>query len=421
MIRDVWPWATAPLLVAGLVLGSVALVALAFIVGLVCFAASLWARYALTRLSYERIAPEDHAFVGETFRVELRLTNRKPLPLPWVEVRDDVPEELVRPEDAATFRPMGQYRALGLDWRTSVAGGQRVRRAIELRAPARGLYRLGPAVLRSGDPFALFTEERVLERPTPVVVYPRTFDLPELRLPARRPYGERAGAARLFEDPLRIAGVRDYQPGDPLRRIDWKATARRGVLQSRVYEPAATRHLLICLNTQTVVPAWAGYIPELLERSISVAASLARDAYERRDSAGLIATCSFPEADRAIRIAPGRRPEQFVRILEALAVINPFVLEPLAEMLDREEHRLAVGTTVAVVSAVMTEDLAPRLQRLRAHGHAVVLLATTPDALAAAPAGIDARDLSMFAADFRPAETVTREAVARVLARPEAP
>jgi uncharacterized protein (DUF58 family) len=421
MIRDTWPWVTAAFVIAGLVLGSVAVIALGFAVGLVCFVASLWARYALARLEYERVAPEDHAFTGETFRVELRLTNRKPLPLPWVEVRDDVPEQLVRAEDATTFRPMGQYRALGLDWRTSVAGGQRVRRTIELRAPARGLYPLGPAVLRSGDPFGLFTEERVVERPTPVVVYPRTYDLPELRLPARRPYGERAGAARLFEDPLRIAGVRDYRPGDPLRRIDWKATARRGALQSRVYEPAATRHLLICLNTQTVVPAWAGYIPELLERSVSVAASLARDAYDRRDSAGLIATCSFPEADRAIRIAPGGRPEQFVRILEALAVINPFVLEPLAEMLDREEHRLNVGTTMAVVSAVMTDDLGARLDRLQARGHAVVLLATTREALAGAPAGIDARDLSAFAGDFRPPETVTREALAQVLARPEAP
>jgi uncharacterized protein (DUF58 family) len=81
-----------------------------------------------------------------------------------------------------------------------------------------------------------------------------------------------------------------------------------------------------------------------------------------------------PDADRSIRIAPGRRPEQFIRMLEALAVITPFVLEPLAAMLDREEHRLRIGTTIAVVTSLMTEDLASTLLRLRRRGHPVVVL-----------------------------------------------
>ena len=76
-----------------------------------------------------------------------------------------------------------------------------------------------------------------------------------------------------------------------------------------------------------------------------VAASIARDAYDRRYSVGLLVNSTVPDADRAIRIAPGQRAEQFIRVLEALGVVTPFVLEPLAAMLDREEHRLSVGTT----------------------------------------------------------------------------
>ena len=57
--------------------------------------------------------------------------------------------------------------------------------------------------------------------------------------------------------------------------------------------------------------------------------------------------------------------------------MTPFVLEPLAAMLDREEHRLSVGTTIVVVTATMPEELAATLLRLRRRGHQVLVLSTS--------------------------------------------
>ena len=102
--------------------------------------------------------------------------------------------------------------------------------------------------------------------------------------------------------------MRDYQPGDSLRRIDWKATARRGHLQSRVYEPSATLHLLVALNLTTLEQTWSGYDPLLLELAITVAASLATQASQQGQSVGLLTNGSFPEADRPVRLLPGRHP-----------------------------------------------------------------------------------------------------------------
>ncbi len=97
----------------------------------------------------------------------------------------------------------------------------------------------------------------------------------------------------------------------------------------------------------------------------------------------------MPDADRAIRIAPGQRAEQFIRVLEALGVVTPFVLEPLAAMLDREEHRLSIGTTIVVVTATMPEALAATLLRLRSRGQQVLVLSTSgetwPELLEAVP------------------------------------
>jgi uncharacterized protein (DUF58 family) len=378
MLREIWVILTVVTVIAGLIAQNLLVVALGVLIGVACYAAMLWARYSLHRVTYERFVPEDHAFPGETVALDLRVSNRKPLPLPWIDVRERFPSDMIPVEDE-DFRLAGRADVVQTDWRTSVAGDQRVSRGYEVRCPDRGVYEIGPTRLKSGDLFGLFSEERLEDRVTRIVVYPRTVEIGDLGLPARRPFGERPKGIRVFEDPSRVAGVRDYRPGDSLRRIDWNATARLGRLQARVYDPSSSQHLLICLNTQTIVPSWKGHIPEVLERSITVAASIARDAYERRYSVGLIANGSFPESDRAIRIAPGQRPEQFIRMLEALAVITPFVLGELSAMLDREEHRLAHGTTIAVITGIMTVALASTLTRLRSRGHTVVVLSTSGD------------------------------------------
>jgi uncharacterized protein (DUF58 family) len=379
--------------VAGIVAGSVAVVALGVLVAAACYGATLWARWSLRRLSYERVLPEDHVFPGDRIGLRLRMTNDKPLPLTWVEVTERFAPGLSAIDDP-DFRPGSGNASPGIsDWRTSLGAHERVSRQYELQAEDRGVYDIGGTRLRSGDPFGLFTSERLDEQRTRVTVYPRTVPV-ELALPSVRPYGEDAGGSRLFEDPSRIVGVRDYRPGDSMRRIDWKATARLGAMQARVYDPSSSRHLLLCLNTQTTEPMWAGVVVELLERSITVAASIARDAYEARYSVGLLANSTFPDADRSIRIPPGRRAEQFIRMLEALAVVTPYVLEPLAAMLDREEHRLVAGTAVVVVTALMTGELASSILRLRRRGHAVVVLSTSGDLWEKQLGDVDVRDLS---------------------------
>jgi uncharacterized protein (DUF58 family) len=400
MLRDAWPLLAIAAIAGGIIAGSVAVAALGMLVAAACYGATLWARWSLRRLSYERILPEDHVFPGERIDLRLRMTNDKPLPLAWVEATERFAPGLT-PIDDPHYRSGGTSSSAGLlDWRTSARGHERVSRTSSLEAEDRGTYDIGGTRLRSGDPLGLFTSERLDEQRTRVTVYPRTVPI-DLALPAIRPYGEDAGGSRLFEDPSRIVGVRDYRPGDSMRRIDWKATARLGAMQSRVYDPSSSRHLLLCLNTQTTDPMWAGVVTELLERSITVAASIARDAYESRYSVGLLANSSFPDADRSIRIPPGRRAEQFIRILEALAVVTPYVLEPLAAMLDREEHRLVAGTTIVLVTAIMTEELASTVLRLRRRGHAVVVLSTSGDAWEEQLGDFDVRDLSYIDLPWR--------------------
>ena len=395
LLRNAWLPLGLTLIVGGLAGGSGAVLALGVFVLLAGGLARLWSDRSLDRVEFERLLPESRAFPGEQLRLTYRLTNRKLIPLPRLELRDQLPESLSPPE--LHLPPSGAPRTSQYTRTTHLGWYERTAWSLDLPCPERGYYRLGPARLRSGDGFGLFTNQREEPGTAGVVVYPRTLSLPELGLPAARPLGERKGGQRTFEDPLRIAGVRDYQPGDPIRRIDWKATARRGQLQSRVYEPSTAQHLIVALNVDTLEHPWQGHVPELLEAAIVVAASIARWAYEARNAVGLLANGSLPESDRPISIRPGRAPDQLARILEALGGIGPITMTSLAALLERESHALPLGATLAVVAAVMPEPLAATLRRLRDSGQQVVVLALVGDDWSELLAEVPVQRVSLFA------------------------
>ena len=401
LLRSAWLPLGLVLIAGALIAGSGPVLALGVFVLLAGGLARAWADRSLDRLEFERLLPETRAFPGERIRLTYRLTNRKLIPLPRIELRDRLPDALSPPD--LHLPPAGVSEMNAYTRTTHLGWNERTSWSLELPCPARGYYRLGPARLRSGDGFGLFGNTREETHTDGVVVYPRTVSLPDLGLPAARPLGERRGRERLLENPLRTAGLREYQPGDPIRRIDWKATARSGELQSRVYEPSSTHHLLLALNIDTLEHPWQGFVPQLLEGSIVVAASIARWAAEKRYAIGLLANGSLPGSDRPITIAPGRGLEQLPRVLEALAGIGPMTVASLAEMLEGQRYSLAFGTTLAVVTALMPEELAAVLRRLDASGEQVVVLSMAGDGWPELLGEIPVQDVSHVAAEGAPA------------------
>ncbi|MHB9092646.1 MAG: DUF58 domain-containing protein, partial [Chloroflexota bacterium] len=243
-----------------------------------CLAGLSWLSAWLSswRVGFERMLSAQRAFPGDTLTVRVRLANRKPLPVPWLEVVEGLPPELLPESATGVVR-----RCLHLPWRSTA------RWQYDLVCRRRGLYVLGAAELRGGDPFGL--AERVLcaAAPDEVLVYPRLVPLTRLGLPARAIFGRQRPPRSLFEDPSRMAGLRDYQPGDSLNRIHWKATARHGALQVKVYEPTTTPQALLLLPLEafpaTPLSLPIGYqqcrgVDECAaEQGISLVASLAHE------------------------------------------------------------------------------------------------------------------------------------------------
>lgn len=375
VFRDLWLLVGPVLIGVGAGTGQPMITGIGVVVLVVGAISRLWARYLFRRVSARADLSEARAFQGEQVELRFEVENRKLLPLPWFDLRLTISEEI----DVEGETPAAAS-APGLNWlsrRGALGWYERRRWRLRVSAGERGQFQIGPTQIQSADILGIFPRYWDGPAMTPFIAYPRVFALDDLGFPADRPMGESKGRNRVFEDPLRIAGVRDYEPGDPLRRIDWKATARHGELQSRVYEPSAVQHLYVLLNIDTLEHSWEGYLKDDLERTVSIAASLAVWATGRRYAVGLLANGSLPNSDRPIRLAPSRARSQLTRILETLAVVQPLTMGDLAGRLRREAGRLPLGSTLVLAAAYIPDELAEAMRRLQDEGYRVAVVVTS--------------------------------------------
>jgi uncharacterized protein (DUF58 family) len=385
-----WLYASLVLVGVALVLHEPYLVCIGLTLVLVLLAAGLWGRYGFTRLSYRRTVEPAAAFHGDEIELVLRVANRKVLPLPWLSIEEELPAA-VRAIGAATVSSHLSQRvllAVGVD----LAPYQAVTRRYRLRCTARGYHQIGPSALRTGDLFGLVRRRVTLDARDHLVVYPRIVELEALGLSASHPLGQAPAARRLYEDPTLLCGSRDYAPGDSLRRMHWKATARLGSLQVKVFDPSATLDVMIALDVATSEAVRWSYDAALLELGICAAASLAYSYLEERRAVGLltngvVAGYSGGTLAGGSRLLPGRTPGQLQAILDTLARLSPWSRGALTDLLAADLGALPSGATLAVITAQLTSNLAEALLAYRGAGYAiaVLLLGDAPEGGALAP------------------------------------
>jgi uncharacterized protein (DUF58 family) len=380
IFSDAWVPLAVFFLIVGILAGQRApMIALGTVLLLIVTVSRLWKNVALLGVAYERSFDQTHVFPGEPIQMTASIINDKPLPLTWVQFRDHLPAAVASetPLAQATSEIISQYT-----WQNtlSLAGYERLERQVTLRFPKRGFYKLGPVSYESGDIFTLFTIAQEHAHFDQLVVYPQIYPLAELGLPPKEPFGEVKIRRSLFTDPIKTQGIRDYQPGDRFRDVHWKATAVRGNLQTKVYDPSTGLTIAVFLNVATYARHWLGVNPEQLERAVSVAGSVANYGIQQGWGVGVYANGAVPNSDQPIRVPPGRSPEQLMRVLEALAAVTEFGTAAIEKMMLRESTGLPWVSTLVLVTAIVTEEMLVALIRLKEAGRRVVLISLADEA-----------------------------------------
>jgi hypothetical protein len=334
--------------------------------------AQWWKRHALDGVSFKRRFFYTRGYPGETLVLKAEVENRKFLPISWLRVLDLVPNP-VGPQDESQLIPthipdLGMIMSLfSLRWY------ERDRRTFTLLLRQRGVYRLGPPRLESGDLFGLFEDVREEGPVDYVTVFPEPLAFDALDLPPGDPFGEKRTRRRLFEDPNLVMGVRDYRPEDDFRRVHWPATAHTGELQMKVYQPVSAQVMVVCLNVLTLAHYWEGTDREVLEYLARVTAALVERGLKDGYRVGLISNTCLSHADQPFRVPAGRSPAQLSHLLSALAGVTPFVTSSFDRFLMTEAPRVPYGSTLVIVTGLMDDAIAQAILRLKKSGRRIVL------------------------------------------------
>jgi len=329
--------------------------------------------YFLSRLWIDRITAaivfrrdfQQRAFLGERVPVTLHLRNRGLLPAPWLRLHESLPIELKSPNF---------YRCV-----TSLLPHEEMTLTYQLDCRRRGYYPIGPLLLNSGDLFGLHDKSRELPNVDAITVYPHIVPLRKLGLPAQTPFGVIPTKQRIYEDPSRIVGVREYQSGDSMRHIHWTATAATGRLQVKRFEPAISieSQIVLNLNREDYTVHRATTATEL---GIVTAASIAHYLSEKRQAVGFSCNGLDPlaEASRAIAMPPRKGREHLMRILEVLARVQARKGRPFSDVLRQMGLYLTWGGTGIVISAHADDDLFNNMLLLKRSGFHLVLILLDP-------------------------------------------
>ena len=343
----------------------------------------VWARFGLADVTYRRLLTTDRTTWGEEIPLDIEVWNRKRLPLAWLRADDEATHGVVvRERELAD----GDHGAGVLRNAWTLAPFERVVRHFHVGADRRGVFTLGPVDLSVGDLFArrAAVEERPLVQR--FIVRPRTVGARELQRPDRWGGVDRARVG-LTEDPARFAGIRPYAPGDPLRRIHPRASARLGRPVTKRFEPSRDREVLIALDVQTEHGAsWdLSFIDDDVEALYVVAASIARSLALERTAFGLIAAGYTGIASRFAHVPISTAPGQAERVLDMLARLSSQPSAPYERLLTMVQRIATSGSTVLVVTARDPTPFAAHLRRIERGGCRVVVVACGKEA------GADAR------------------------------
>jgi len=330
--------------------------------------AKFWSHYSLRNVYYERLLSDCRTFQGEIIQLTIRVSNKKLLPLAWLDINDKLPIELpilgLQNEILSKSTPTISI---------ALSGYKRASLNYHIECNKRGYYIFGPASLHSSDIFGFYPRSVIIPEKETLIVYPRIFSFDNLELPTRQPLGELKAKYRIFQDPTRTIGVREYIPGDPFNHINWKATARHLQLQVKEFEPSTTLQNVIFLGVDSFINDEMKEQHNNFEWAISTVASIANHLIKNGSALGFFTNTTLSKNNDFIRVMPGTSPEHMVSILEILAKITLKPIDTLETLINQQKGSLPWGATLIFIISYVSLRLKKTLDVLNGSGYQIVL------------------------------------------------
>ncbi|MCL1843042.1 MAG: DUF58 domain-containing protein [Defluviitaleaceae bacterium] len=299
------------------------------------FIKKVYSLYCLSNVDVSLSISAATATEGDKLILTEVVTNRKWLPLPWLAVKFQVDRELVFADKGAAAISDFYYR----NDLFHVLMHQKITRRLGFTCTKRGFYVIHGLEVTGWDILMEHKYIRQFENETQLIVYPRTFETDELNALCTRIYGQLRTIYPINQDPFSFRGVREYSPHDPMKSINFKASAKTTELMVNVWDFSNARQIVFLLDAERH-SAWHDENTE--ERAVKIIASLAEKFTAQGVPMSFITNGLLtprPGTHQHGEIPEGRGEAHLRKILEALAFVDFNLSEtnviPLSEIICR--------------------------------------------------------------------------------------
>jgi uncharacterized protein (DUF58 family) len=352
----------------------------------------VWNLFFKIQFSARRILPRfGTAGVPLAYRVEIHNQTRTPRKGMWLmedmqDPRPDFQSFLSSPEPGEDRRnpldrAMGFYRWEWLAHQNEAAriyplelppipAGARETVWVKMEPQRRGILHFTGLTLARPDPFGLYNGLASIPLPQSLTILPCRYALPRFRLPGTRQY--QTGGVSLtgsVGDSEEFISLRDYRPGDPIRRIHWRSLAKTGRPVVKEFKGEFfVRHALILDTFQQAEHS------DIFEAAVSVAASFACTVQTQESLLDLMFVGS-----EFYCFTSGMGLGNPDRLLEILAAVRPCHDKPFETLSTAADGRASALSGAVCVLLEWDEARRAFVRRLQALGVSVLVLVVTED------------------------------------------
>lgn len=358
----------------------------AFLIALF-FLRLVYSRACLHNLDVDLSISALTATEGDALTLTEIIKNRKWLPLPWLGVRFKVSKELEFADSEMSTVSDAYYR----NDMFHILMHQKITRRLNFTCTKRGYYNINGLEITGWDILMENKYIRTCENDISLTVYPSTIEAPVINNLCTYIYGHLNSRLPIYTDPFSFRGIREYLPHDPMKAINFKASAKAQSLMVNVQDFSNARQIVLMLDIERHA-AW--HNESIDERAIKLAASFAEKMTAEGVPLRFITNGKSVRSGSDTNLPQGRGAHHLRAILESLAYINLSAenLESFEHILDKQTQNGEIEPEYWLITAYYEKNVEAAYLRLKETGARAVWIMPKPKSL-----GLDVLDEIIFA------------------------
>lgn len=318
----------------------------------------------LKGLKYKLSFSKTEAFEGDDMFVDEEIYNKKPIPVPWVKADIHSSKWLEFAGASSSIVDERRFVTSGFMLRSF----QRTKRRWYMKCTKRGVYDVDNATVTCGDILGLISDSMAVPVNTRLIVYPGMVDIDEMFFSTRDILGDAIVKRFIMDDPFIVKGIREYIPGDPINRVNWKATAKTSTLMVNENDFTTKVGITVLMNVQSDEGQFDRVQnKDVIELAIKVCSTALNRGHNQGVPIRFGSNASTLENPSMMTLTEsGSGQEHMMHMLYMLAQLEMKSIRDFDIYLSQLENKIS-NTQVYIVTAFINNDIlaeASRLSRL---------------------------------------------------------